>query len=218
MANSAQYAATAKLGAASTNVANTNRDGTGTLKQVTAATGTTGRRIDKLIAQAVGTTAQGKLRFFLTKGRPGATINSITAAATTVTVTTTTAHGMATGDKVTIENCFPDEFNVQDAAIVAVAANSFTYQLAAAAPTATATIGQYCSAAAAAPNYLWRELNVSAVATVDATTSPWSQGMATGNAVDSTYLPLVLPPGWALKFAPHNAEQFNVAASFMGDF
>ena len=63
MATSAQYVATPKNGSTQISVANTNRDGTGTLGTVFTA-GTSGSRIDSIIIQATGTTTAGMIRFF----------------------------------------------------------------------------------------------------------------------------------------------------------
>ena len=64
MATQAQYVATPKNGVAQVSVANTNRDGTGTLETVYQA-GTSGSRIDALQIQATATTTAGMIRFFI---------------------------------------------------------------------------------------------------------------------------------------------------------
>ena len=60
----AQYTSTPKNGSAQISVANTNRDGTGTLGTVYTA-GTSGARIDSILIQATDTTTAGMIRFFL---------------------------------------------------------------------------------------------------------------------------------------------------------
>lgn len=60
----AQYTSTPKNGSTQISVANTNRDGTGTLGTVYTA-GTSGARIDSILIQATSTTTAGMIRFFL---------------------------------------------------------------------------------------------------------------------------------------------------------
>lgn len=67
MSTSAQYAATPKNGSAQISVANTNRDGTGTLVAVRTA-GASGGRVDKLTIQATAATTGGMVRLFLDVG------------------------------------------------------------------------------------------------------------------------------------------------------
>jgi len=67
MARTPQYTASPKNGAVFFSTANTNRDGTGTLATIYAATAT-GDRIDDLTLKAVGSTTGGMLRLFLHNG------------------------------------------------------------------------------------------------------------------------------------------------------
>ena len=67
MATQAQYAATPKCGIGQVSVANTNRDGTGTIATIFQA-GANGSRIDAINLKAVGTTTVGMLRLFLHDG------------------------------------------------------------------------------------------------------------------------------------------------------
>lgn len=67
MATQAQYAATPKCGIGQVSVANTNRDGTGTLATVFSAVAN-GSRIDAINLKAVGTTTAGMIRLFLHDG------------------------------------------------------------------------------------------------------------------------------------------------------
>lgn len=56
---------------------------------------------------------------------------------------------------------------------------------------------------------LWREILVAAV-TPSTTMAAWSAAL--------TNLGLLLPSGWSLRAATHNAETFNVIVSRAGDF
>lgn len=67
MATNAQYAATPKLGIGQVSVANTNRDGTGTIATIFSA-GANGSRIDAIDIKAVGTTTAGMIRLFIHDG------------------------------------------------------------------------------------------------------------------------------------------------------
>lgn len=67
MATNAQYAATPKLGIGQVSVANTNRDGTGTIATIFSA-GANGSRIDAIDLKAVGTTTAGMIRLFIHDG------------------------------------------------------------------------------------------------------------------------------------------------------
>ena len=67
MASNAQFVGTPKNGIAQVNVANTSRDGTGTLATVYTA-GATGSRIDSLLVQATAITTAGMIRLFISDG------------------------------------------------------------------------------------------------------------------------------------------------------
>lgn len=67
MAVNAQYAAAPRCGINQVSVANTNRDGTGTLGSILTA-GTSGTRIDAINVKAVGTTTAGMIRLFVHDG------------------------------------------------------------------------------------------------------------------------------------------------------
>jgi len=67
MATQAQYAATPKCGVKQVSVANTNRDGTGTIATIFSA-GANGSRIDAIDLKAVGTTTAGMIRLFIHDG------------------------------------------------------------------------------------------------------------------------------------------------------
>lgn len=67
MSTSAQYASTPKCGVGQVSVANTNRDGTGTLATIFSA-GASGSRIDAIDLKAVGTTTAGMIRLFIHDG------------------------------------------------------------------------------------------------------------------------------------------------------
>ena len=67
MSTSAQYASIPKCGVGQVSVANTNRDGTGTIVTVFSA-GTSGSRIDAINIKATGTTTAGMVRLFIHDG------------------------------------------------------------------------------------------------------------------------------------------------------
>ena len=67
MATQAQYAATPKCGVGQVSVANTNRDGTGTIATIFSA-GANGSRVDAIDLKSVGTTTAGMIRLFVHDG------------------------------------------------------------------------------------------------------------------------------------------------------
>lgn len=67
MATSPQYASVPKVGIGQISVANTNRDGTGTIATVFSA-GANGSRIDRINIQATATTTSGMVRLFIHDG------------------------------------------------------------------------------------------------------------------------------------------------------
>ncbi len=67
MAVQAQYASTPRAAVGQVSVANTNRDGTGTLATIFTA-GSSGSRIDDIKIQATGTTTAGVVRLFVHDG------------------------------------------------------------------------------------------------------------------------------------------------------
>lgn len=216
MSSTAQYANTPKLGEVQISTANTNRDGTGTLGTVLVA-GTSGTRIDKIQITATGTTTAGMVRLFVTKGRPGVTISSITFSGTTATVTTTSAHGLTTTDKATVQGAFPDDYNVKDTAITVTGATTFTYTMATTPTLNASTVGAYSTTPAAPVSRLWREVAVSAI-TPSGTVACFTSTQSSTSTTDAGYLPLTLPPGYSLRASTHNAETFNITATLAGDF
>lgn len=82
MAQSPAYAATPKCGIGQVSVANTNRDGTGTLTTVFTA-GANGSRIDAINIKAVGSTTAGMVRLFIHDGTNARLLTEIPALAIT---------------------------------------------------------------------------------------------------------------------------------------
>ena len=128
MSSTAQYANSPRVGIANISTANTNRDGTGTIVAAFVA-GSSGSRIDKVVIEATSTTTAGMVRLFITKGKAGVTISTITFVGTTATVTTAAAHGLSTGNKITVQGAFPDDYNVTDVAVTVTGATTFTYTM-----------------------------------------------------------------------------------------
>lgn len=82
MSTTANYASTPKVGLAQLSVANTARDGTGTLGVVFTA-GTSGSRIDVIQVQATGTTTAGTVRLFIHNGSSSFLISELPIVAVT---------------------------------------------------------------------------------------------------------------------------------------
>lgn len=218
MSTQAQYASIPKTGMCSISTANTNRDGTGTLGIVLTATGTpgSGTRIDKIVTVASGTVTNGVVRYYITKGRPGVTIASISFASTTATVTTSTNHGLTTGNLVTVQGALPDDYNVTSVAITVTGQTTFTYTMSTTPTTNATAVGNYSTTPSTPVSELWREVIVQA--TVPSTTQAvFSNTMSSTALADSGYLPLILQAGYSLRASTNNAEGFNCIASSSGD-
>lgn len=82
MASTASYASAAKTASAQVSVANTNRDGTGTLATVFSA-GASGSRIDDISIVATGTTTSGMVRLFLHDGTNARLLREVPVTAST---------------------------------------------------------------------------------------------------------------------------------------
>lgn len=219
MSATAQYATVPRNSIAQVSTANANRDGTGTLANVLTASSVSGSgtRIDSLIIQAAGTTTAGMVRLYLTKGRPGPVISSISFVTTTATVTTAAAHGLTTGQLVTVVGTLPDDYNVESTAITVTGATTFTYTMGTT-PTANAvTLGNFSTTLATATSRLIAEVLVSAV-TPSATVAAFFSAISQNSNFARGVFPLILQPGWSLRASTEKAETFNIIPTFAGDF
>lgn len=86
MATSPTYAATINTGGGTISVANTGRDGSGTVVTLFTA-GASGSRLDKIICNATVTTTAGTLRFWLHNGSAYYLLHEEPVAANTVSAT-----------------------------------------------------------------------------------------------------------------------------------
>jgi hypothetical protein len=86
MANNPSYAAASNTGIGQVSVANTNRDGTGTIATVFTA-GSNGSRIDGVVVKATGTTTAGMVRLFIHDGTNARLLTEIAIPANTVSAT-----------------------------------------------------------------------------------------------------------------------------------
>lgn len=220
MSATAQYAIIARNPQVTIQTANTARDGTGTLGIVATAppTAADGRRFDRIQIQAGGTTTVNVVRLFITQGRVGAAVSTITGAGTTATVTTSVAHGMTTGDLLTMQFCFPFNYNVTSVAVTVTGTTTFTYTMATT-PTvlAASTIGLYSTTPAVPLTTLWREILVPAI-TPSTSVAAFSTTLSTASATDIGYMPLVLEAGYSLRASTNNAEIYYINAGTAGDF
>lgn len=199
MAALAQYTATPKLDFANVLTADAS------LTQPTIANtgvvftaGNLGSRIDSIQISSTVTTSAGQLRLFICKGFPGKTISAITSSATTATVTTATAHGLITGDTVTIQGCNPPEFNVKSVSIIVTSTTAFTYTIVSVAGVAATDIGYYSSTrvATSAQYALLREITFSAV-TLSTTQAAYNAQYT--SVLTPDLLPIILPAGFSLR-------------------
>lgn len=81
-------------------------------------------------------------RWHLLEGT-GAAIAAITFSGTTATVTTSAAHGLATGDPITVTGAVPAAYNVAGAGVTVISPTVFTYQMASTPASNATTVGSY---------------------------------------------------------------------------
>lgn len=219
MSVQAQYVSIPKNGAVTIQTANTARDGTGTLGIVATAPAIVGdgTRFDRIVIQAGGTTTANVVRLFLTQGNVGQTISSITAVATTATVTTAVPHGLATGALITLQSAVPVDYNVTATAITVTGASTFTFTMLSTPTVTTAqTVGNFSWTPAVPITRLLREFLIPA-ATPSTTQAAYVVTMSSGSAVDIGYMPLILQAGYSLRASTNNAEVYYVLAANSGD-
>jgi hypothetical protein len=84
----------------------------------------------------------GSTQTEITRFTDGKVISSITRAGTTATLTTATAHGLSTGNQVTVFGAVPTGYN-GTYTITVTGANTFTYTMAADPGSSATTVGQY---------------------------------------------------------------------------
>lgn len=82
MASTAVFFSTPKNGAGDLSLANTNRDGTGTLVDIIAG-GTIGTKVERVIVQAKSTTTAGFVRLFLNNGTTARLVREVPVTAVT---------------------------------------------------------------------------------------------------------------------------------------
>ena len=218
MALSAQYVGTPKIDGAIATTADTSRTLPTLANVATVFTaGALGARIDTLNLTGVGTTVTSQLRLWVVKGDKGMAISSLTSSTTVATCTTATAHGLVTGDLVTVQGAFPIEYNVKSTAVVVSSPTVFSYAITSIGSIAATTLGYY-STTRATPSYiLLREYAVSAI-TPSASVSSYSYPLSSQYNAD--LLPIILPAGYSLRATVNDTQTssgVNVTA-FGGDF
>lgn len=202
MSASAQYAASVKIGYGTVTTADTSRTAPTTVSFI-ASGGQQGKRVDRINMCAIGTTVASVVRLFLVRGFVGATILTITFSATTATITTTTAHGLSTGAKISVEGALPFDYNVYDVAITATGTTTFTYSMSTT-PTANAVvIGAYVYTPTSPSFILLNETLVTAV-TPSSTITAFSANLTT--ATNPATFPLLLEAGWSLRATVNDTQ------------
>jgi hypothetical protein len=220
MAATAQYSATPKVDNALVLTADSSLSQPAVANTgIVFTAGALGSRIDNILLSAIGTTVAGQLRLFITKGIAGKTISSITSSTTTATVTTATAHGLTTGDLVTIQGCSPIEFNVKSVAISVVTSTSFTYQITSVSSASADVVGYYATTRpdASIKNSLLKEITFGVI-TPSATTPAFNTQLS--SFLNPEILPILLPAGFSLRATVSTTQTsagINVTA-IGGDF
>jgi hypothetical protein len=216
MSTQAQYASTPKIGVGVVTTGDTSRTAPTNVVDIFTA-GANGSRIDRINLAGIGTTLASTIRLFLVPGNQGAPIQSITYSGTTATVTTTEAHGLATGVLYTSQNAFPSTYNVTNTAITVLTGTTFTYTMSATPTTNALTMGTYSTTAASPTFDLWQEVPVTAV-TPSGTVQVYTADLAP--ATQPQRMPLILPAGWSLRASVNDTQTssgVNVVA-VGGDF
>lgn len=197
MSQTANYVAAALLGAGSTTTADTSytQPTAGTVGIVCTAP-STGARIDNISGITLGTSVAGLARLWSCEGRAGKTVLSISSSGTTATCTTTTPHGLVTGELVTFQGAFPIGFNVVGVAITVTSTTAFTFTIPSLSNASAIELGEF-SVTPATPVYnLLQEIPIIAVT---GSTTLKAHQFAFDSQRDSDFLPLVLPAGHSLR-------------------
>jgi hypothetical protein len=216
MASSAQYVGIPKIDSGIAITADTSRTAPSNSAIAVAYTsGSTGSRIDSIHIVGLGTTVQSQLRLWVCKGDVGRTILTITSATTTATCTTASAHNLITGDLVTIQGAFPNEYNVKSVAITVTTTTAFTFTIVSTSGVAASTLGSYSTTRAAASYSLLREIPIYAV-TPSASISAFSVDYTT--AYNGDILPIILPGGYSVRASVNDAQPGVQVTCLGGDF
>jgi VCBS repeat-containing protein len=210
MTTTAQYASNPYVGGCTLTAGDSSRTAP-VAYGVAAMAGVTGARIDNLDIAALGPTpTASQLRLFLAPGNVGATISGISYVSSTVTVTTTTSHGMVTGTIINMSGCYPVEYN-GIFSITVTGAATFTYT---ASPSINpTTLGTYSYSKASPTLQLLRETSITSVAAPGSSTPVFETNLNTNSNPD--IFPIILPPGWNIR-ASMQDTQVAVAANING--
>lgn len=101
MANAPQFAAIPKIGSGQVTVANTFRDGTGTLANIITGVAT-GTKIQEIVIQATGTTTAGMVRLYLFDGTNNRLFDEFVVSAITVGASTAAFRTTKSYDNLTL--------------------------------------------------------------------------------------------------------------------
>lgn len=195
--NQQQYAITPAIQSGSTTTADTSytQPTAGTVGVIFQARNS-GSRIEQIENITQGTSVAGIHRLWICEGTPGPTISSITFATTTATVTTASAHGLATGNFVTVQGAYPNDYNMRNVAITVTGASTFTYTMTTTPTTNATTVGEFASTPTTPVYHLWREQTITAI-TGSSTVSAFRYSLS--QATDGDILPLILQAGHSLR-------------------
>jgi hypothetical protein len=197
MSSTANFAATPLTGSGATTTADTSfSQPTNATVGVIFTAPSTGARIDTIDNVTLGTSVAGNHRLWLCEGVPGPTVSSATFSTTTATITTATAHGLSTGNLVTLQGAYPNEYNMKNVAITVTGATTFTFTMSTPPTTNATTVPEFSSTPATAVYHLLREIAITAIT---GSTTVQAFNYSLNQIVNGDLLPLVLPPGWSLR-------------------
>lgn len=204
MSTTAAYASTPFFGSASVTTGDTSRTAPSVANTGQVATArTNGARIDRLMNNGIGTTVASVLRLWAAQGFVGMTISSITFSGTTATVTTSTNHGLSTGNLVTVQGASPRDYNVNSASITVTGLTTFTYTMSTTPTTNASTVGDYSYTPSTPSFTLLGEIQVTAN-TPSSTNPVWNKNLC--EATNPDVFPLILAPGYQLRTSVNDTQ------------
>jgi len=173
-----------------------------------------GGRIDQLLLKTLGTSVAGLARLWVRYGSIGIAIQTITFSTTTATVTTSSAHGLATGQRITLGGAFPANYNVKNVTITVTSTTTFTYTMATTPAVNAIAVGDYVVTPATPVYQLIGEVNITAV-TGSTAASSWQAQFVTGqpSPYAGPVMPIILPAAGALAMTV-SVTQTNALSAY----
>ncbi len=174
-----------------------------------------GGRIDQLLLKTLGTSVAAFARLWIRYGSIGVAIQTITFSTTTATVTTATAHGLATGQRITLGGAFPADYNVKNVVITVLTTTTFTYTMATTPAVNAIAVGAYVVTPATPSYQLISEIPIPSQTGATTATPSFQTAFQTGvpGLLLGPQMPIILPPAGALALTV-SVTQTNALAAY----